>query len=120
MLRPKKSLLAVFGITSHAELARPLTELALCENCSYLSCQYRRAPYQRSVQWSAVEANALDENGDMVSFAAPLSHDTQYSISPKALKRWADERLMLTTSEDGTIEARFRYEGTTCAVWQKT
>jgi len=114
MLRPKKSLLAVFGITSHAELARPLTELALCENCSYLSCQYRRAPYQRSVQWSAVEANALDENGDMVSFAAPLSHDTQYSISPKALKRWADERLMLTTREDGTIEARFRYEGTTC------
>jgi hypothetical protein len=114
MLRPKKSLLAVFGLTSHADLARPLTELALCENCSYLSCQYRRAPYQRSVQWSAAQANALDEDGDKVSCAGPLSRDVQYSINPKALKRWANERLTLTTRNDGTIEARFRYEGTTC------
>jgi hypothetical protein len=113
MLRPKKSLLAVFGLTSHAELARPLTELALCENCSYLSCQYRRAPYQRAVQWSAVEAPG--ENGEtLISIPAPLFRDVQYSINPNALKRWADERLTLTTREDGTIEARFRYEGTTC------
>jgi len=113
MLRPKKSLLAVFGLTSHAELARPLRELALCENCSYLSCQYRRAPYQRAAQWSAVETPG--ENGEtVISVPAPLSHDAQYSINPKALKRWADERLTLTTRGDGTIEARFRYEGTTC------
>lgn len=115
MLRPKKSLLAVFGLTSHAELARPLTELALCENCSYLSCQYRRAPYQRAVQWSAIEAAATGENGEQkVSVDAPLSRNVQYSINPKALRRWAEERLTLTTRKDGTIEARFRYEGTTC------
>jgi hypothetical protein len=115
MLRPKKSLLAVFGLTSYPELARPLTELVLCENCSYLSCQYRRAPYQRSVQWSPVEAISPAENGELaIATSAPLSHDAQYSINPKALKRWAEERLSLTTREDGTIEARFRYEGTTC------
>jgi hypothetical protein len=115
MLRPKKSLLAVFGLTSHTELARPLTQLALCENCSYLSCQYRRAPYQRAIQWAAAEAASPSENGETaVPTSAPLARGAQYSINPKALKRWADERLTLTTRQDGTIEARFRYEGTTC------
>jgi hypothetical protein len=115
MLRPKKSLLAVFGLTSHAELARPLTELTLCENCSYLSCQYRRAPYQRSIEWSAANAiKAAEVDQPSVSAAAPLSCDANYSVNIKALRRWAEERLTLSHRDDGTIEARFRYEGTTC------
>jgi hypothetical protein len=115
MLRPKKSLLAVFGLTSQADLARPLTELALCENCSYLSCQFRRAPYQRATQRSAVDAVVPAENGEQaVATSAPLARHAQYSVNPNALKRWADERLTLTTRDDGAIEACFRYEGTTC------
>ena len=41
-LRPKKSLLAVFGLTRHTDGVRRLTELVACESCSLASCQYRR------------------------------------------------------------------------------
>jgi hypothetical protein len=41
-LRPKKSLLAVFGLTRHTGGVRRLTELVACESCSLASCQYRR------------------------------------------------------------------------------
>ena len=43
-LRPKKSLLAVFGLTRHTEGVRRLTEVVACENCSLAACQYRRRP----------------------------------------------------------------------------
>src|SRR5205085_1475641 len=45
MLWPKKSLLAVFGVTPYAERVRPLSELVPCEGCSLKGCRYRRAPY---------------------------------------------------------------------------
>ena len=55
------------------------------------------------------------ENGKAtVPIAAPISRDANYNVSVKAFRRWADERLTLTRRDDGTIEARFRYEGTTC------
>jgi hypothetical protein len=92
MLRPKKSLLAVFGVTRYISRVRPLTDLRPCENCSFAACQYRRAPYRR----------AVPEAGD------------RYSVSLKALKRWSDDRLTLTRRTDGTIDAVFHYEGTTC------
>jgi hypothetical protein len=86
-LRPKKSLLAVFGLTHRTDLVSRLTGLVPCENCSYTPCQYRRAPYSR----------------------AP-----RYAVNPKALKRWATERLSLHPQDDGTVDALFRYDGTTC------
>ena len=46
-LRPKKSQLAVFGLTRHTERVRRLTELSPCQTCSYMPCQFRRAPYVR-------------------------------------------------------------------------
>ncbi len=46
-LRPKKSQLAVFGLTRHAERVRRLTELSPCQTCSYTPCQFRRAPHVR-------------------------------------------------------------------------
>ncbi|MCI0706592.1 MAG: hypothetical protein L0Y80_03790 [Ignavibacteriae bacterium] len=49
MLKPKKSMLAVFGITYRPELVPKLTELIPCENCSLLGCQYRRAPQKYSL-----------------------------------------------------------------------
>jgi len=88
-LRPKKSLLAVFGLTRDTGRLRRLTELIPCQSCSFHPCQYRRAPYQR---------------GSAVS----------YSVNPKALRKWAAERLSLETREDGSIDALFRFEGTTC------
>ena len=44
MLNPKKSLLAVFGITKHLDKVKDLRELIPCETCCLSSCQYRGAP----------------------------------------------------------------------------
>lgn len=99
-LVPKKSLLALFGVTRHTDHLRRLTDLVPCENCSFAPCQYRRAPYARSSRCSEI--------------AAPLSQNAGYAVNRKALKRWAEERLSLQQREDGTVDALFRYEGTTC------
>jgi len=48
MLRPKKSQLAVFGLTKHLEKARSLARLIPCENCSLPECRYRRVPYRHA------------------------------------------------------------------------
>lgn len=105
MLRPKKTLLAVFGLTRHTERLRRLTSLVPCETCSFGSCQYRRAPYRRaprsSVEQVQVSLPALDQNA-------------AYTVNRKALKRWAEERLTLHISDDGAVDASFRYDGTTC------
>ena len=47
MLNPRKSLLAVFGITNHLDGVKNLHELIPCETCSLYSCEYRRAPFKR-------------------------------------------------------------------------
>ena len=47
MLRPKKSLLAAFGVTRHRERVRRPTSLMPCERCSLAGCRYRRAAYRR-------------------------------------------------------------------------
>lgn len=51
MLRPKKSLLAVFGVTRDLEKARRMANLIPCETCSLARCQYRRAPKKRSPRY---------------------------------------------------------------------
>jgi hypothetical protein len=48
MLRPKKSLLAVIGLTREVEKAKHFQKLIPCEDCSLRDCRYRRAPYRRS------------------------------------------------------------------------
>ncbi len=107
MLRPKKTQLAVFGVTRHIDHLRRLTELIPCENCSFGPCQYRRAPYRRGAGANgASRVDALD--------VEVLDRDAEYSVNTKALRRWAGERLSLHAREDGTIEAQFRYDGTTC------
>jgi hypothetical protein len=108
MLRPKKSLLAVFGLTSHVDRVRRLRDLIPCESCSFLPCQYRRAPYHRSI---AAGAGEHDEHAS----GTPAAERTErYRVNAKALKRWTRERLSLARKSDGTIDATFRYEGTTC------
>ena len=46
-LRPKKSLVAVFGLTRRTDGVRPLAELAGCESCSMARCGYRRTTGRR-------------------------------------------------------------------------
>jgi len=92
-LRPKKSLLAIFGITSDQHSIYRLTAGVPCVNCSFQPCQYRRAPYRRNQSSPAGGA---------------------YTVNVKALERWAGQRLKLEQSADGGMEARFRYDGTTC------
>jgi hypothetical protein len=106
MLRPKKSQLGVFGLTSHTDRVRRLTELVPCASCSFNPCQYRRAPYRIGRQ------NA--ELADADTTGAPLNPRAKYTTNPKALARWVRERLSLTTDDDGTVHALFRYDGTTC------
>lgn len=43
-----------------------------------------------------------------------LDPDARYSVNRRALQRWAAERLTMTTRDDGSIDAVFRYDGTTC------
>ena len=119
MLQPKKSLLAVFGITEHVERVRRSATLVPCENCHFSPCQYRRAPYQHaSAQIEDVgRLQARDRNGvqtDLIN-GFRLDQNARYSINPRALRKWSQERLQLRMLEDRSVEARFRYEGTTCS-----
>ena len=105
MLRPKKTQLAVFGLTHNIERLQRLTSLVPCESCSFGPCQYRRAPYKRAPRPS----------GEQVPSRTPvLDPDAQYSVNRKALQRWAKERLSLRNHPDGSLDAVFRYDGTTC------
>nr|MBA3297496.1 hypothetical protein [Acidobacteriota bacterium] len=111
MLRPKKSLLAVFGLTRHTDRVARLSDLSPCENCSFVACQYRRSPYRRAQEVSdsllpVVTAEAPGE-------AASLDRN-RYKVSLKALQRWSEERLSIAARPDGGVDAVFRYEGTTC------
>jgi hypothetical protein len=117
MLRPKKSLLAVFGLTHHNERVRRITELIPCENCSFNSCQYRRVPYGKAPEYSSSLISLGPQAPSTQPAPAPvmLDEQAQYAVNPKALKRWAEERLTLVVNQDGTIDALFRYEGTTCS-----
>jgi hypothetical protein len=47
MLRPKKSQMAVIGLTRELNKARQLQTLIPCEQCPLPDCQYRRAPFKR-------------------------------------------------------------------------
>jgi hypothetical protein len=111
MLRPKKTLLAVFGLTRHAGRLRKLTELVPCENCSFGPCQYRRAPYRRAprvgIEQLPIRVSVLDPRAE-------------YSVNRKALQRWAEERLSMNTNQDGSLDTVFRYEGTTCTNMGRT
>lgn len=119
MLSPKKSLLAVFGITSRLDKVEHPSNLIPCENCSMLSCQYRRVAYKKPLpQIESVRRESstmladTSANGTMPS---PLTPNATYVTSSHALRKWSQERLRLTPLDNGTLEAEFRFEGTTCS-----
>ena len=107
MLRPKKTLLAVFALTHHGEHLRRLTDLIPCENCSIAACQYRRVPYRRAPRSNSERVPQPE--------VAALELNADYTVNRKALERWAKERLFLRRHDDGRIDAEFRYDGTTCS-----
>jgi len=117
MLRPKKSLLAVFGLTPHLDRVRRLTELVPCENCSLPACAYRRTPFVRARFRSEVEQMRASEAVPSTErpAAPPLTLGASYTVNAKALRRWMSERLTMLPNADGTTTALFRYEGTTCS-----
>lgn len=119
MLKPKKSLLAVFGVTQQVERVRRFANLVPCENCSFSPCQYRRSHYQHA-QPQLEDVTLLqprDRNALELNFSnqSPLDQNARYSINSRALRKWSQERLDLRRLEDRSVEARFRYEGTTCS-----
>lgn len=117
MLKPKKSLLAVFGITRHVERMRQFENLMPCENCSFSPCQYRRVPYRHSLT-QIEDVKQFQPKGTSTEGAChwqPLDDNARYSIHLRALRKWSQERLQLKVLEDRSVEARFRYEGTTCS-----
>jgi hypothetical protein len=103
-LRPKKSQLAVFGLTLRTDRVRRLSDLVPCQNCSFANCQFRRTPYLRARQTPELAAIAVHQ-----------PEPATYSVHTKALARWAAERLSLETLADGVVQAQFRYDGTTCS-----
>jgi hypothetical protein len=118
MLRPKKSLLALFGLTRDLEKARKFAELIPCENCSLPNCNYRRGPYKHAPPQiedvRVLQSNAF-ENADGENFnESALTQNAKYKINLRALEKWSRERLQLNFLPDGSAEAKFRYEGTTC------
>lgn len=119
MLRPKKSLLAVFGLTRQTDRVRPLAELVPCESCSLPACRYRRAPYRRPRLPSEVErmTGLLLTEPELAPEPEthPITLDAKYTTNLKALRRWSQERLKLVQEPDGSVDALFRYEGSTCS-----
>lgn len=109
MLRPKKSLLAVVGLTARTGRALAAPQLVPCEACSFTPCQYRRVPYRHA---SIRPAGTPDPRPP----AAPaVGREPQYSVNARALRKWAHERVRLERREHGTVEANFRFDGTTCS-----
>jgi hypothetical protein len=44
-----------------------------------------------------------------------LTPDARYTVSLRALQKWGEERVQLDRRADGSIEARFHFDGTTCS-----
>lgn len=114
MLRPKKSLLAVVGLTVRTGRTLASPHLVPCEACSYAPCQYRRAPYRHAPVRPDGGATPMP-SAARAAPATPLVNGAKYSVNPRALRKWAQERVRLERREHGTVAASFRFDGTTCS-----
>jgi hypothetical protein len=119
MLRPKKSLLAVFGITRLVDRVRNFKELVPCESCSMRDCHYRRAPYTHARSHiqdvRGLQARGYEISNETGLNNSALDHEAKYSVAVRALRKWSQERLQLKVLADRSLQARFRYAGTTCS-----
>jgi len=116
MLNPKKSLLAIFGLTKDIRLTQDFEKLIPCENCALPNCSYRRAEFKHSIRLiedvSKLQPKAINNSQPEKEI---LDTNAAYSISLKALKKWSENRLQITENDNGSLQAHFRYEGSTCS-----
>lgn len=118
MLRPKKSLLALFGVTRESGPVRLRPGLVPCDRCACSPCPYRRAPYRHlPLQLEDVRRLQANHRKDSLPEVAipPLDLSGKYSLNPRVLRKWAEDRLHMTFQPDGSVRAIFRYDGTTCS-----
>ncbi|HTL67723.1 MAG TPA: hypothetical protein VL200_08695 [Lacunisphaera sp.] len=108
MLRPKKSLLAVVGLVPSGSPGRALPSLVPCRACAFTPCAYRRAAYRHAPAQPDTVATANNRAAEPIPAAA-------YTTNRRALQKWSRERVRLKSRPDGTIEATFRFDGTTCS-----
>lgn len=113
MLNPKKSLLALFGLTKHLDLVRKTANAIPCHNCSLANCQYRKGAYAKAPM-------LIEDIGKPVSQRTRredtiLDANAKYSFNTKALEKWTKERLQLQINDDQSVDATFSYQGTTCS-----
>jgi len=88
-LRPARSTLAAFGITRRQNLDSPLEDF-WCD---------QRLP--------SATNGGKSETGE--------SKTRHYSFPERALSKWSRERLTITEQPRGRLDARFRFDGTTCS-----
>jgi len=120
MLRPKKSLLGVFGLAPAKARDASAPAPTPCENCSFSPCQYRRTPYRHVVGPVSDRTSSQSQTGPTMAADAepalePLTRNAKYSVNARALRKWATERVRLDLRDDGKVEAVFRFDGTTCS-----
>jgi hypothetical protein len=111
MLRPKKSLLAVVGLTVRTGRVLASPNLVPCEACSFSPCQYRRAPYRHAAKPAENVAAAAPD----AAVALPPPSAVGYSVSVRALRKWAQERVRIEPLDNGRLTVNFRFDGTTCS-----
>jgi hypothetical protein len=118
MLVPKKSLLALFGLTTQLERAKQLQTFIPCENCALDPCRYRRAAYRNGLPlMEEVRPPHRSDNEACQSLPkkSEVRLEAKYSLNLGALRKWSKERLRLERLPDSSIKASFRYDGTTCS-----
>lgn len=64
MLQPKKSLLAVFGLTRHRDRVQTGSHLIPCVNCVLPDCSYRRAPFRHFIRQSQIISETCTDTYD--------------------------------------------------------
>ena len=129
MLKPKKSMLAIFGITQQVDKVMDFRDLIPCQICSLQTCQYRRVPYKNNsnqiedvnklqpIRSDLTNSRLSNGNG---SNNLSLTQNANYSVNIRALKKWYQERLLLNFLDDCSVEATFFYEGSTCSNMGRT
>jgi hypothetical protein len=115
MLKPKKSLIGLFGITKRENVAIEANTLIPCEQCSFNNCAFRRKEYiipTFTIEGLRVAPEVIDDTPDVV---LPLTADAKYAYGNKPLKKWVKNHLNIEHKPDGGVDALFQFEGSTCS-----
>ncbi len=110
MILPRKTLFSLVGLLERSEKHLNDSRFIPCRSCPAPACSLRLQAYKY--------APSVTDRSNTPAFnqsLPPLSNNARYSVSTKALAKWADERLEITSDANGAIRACFRFEGSTCS-----